>query len=75
MQLEYLSPEALCLQPTDLPTHKSTSWPQPKQHRWPFNSGLVRLLLTLPLFALKLPCQHHLLLAQAGCAGPLGAVF
>ena len=42
MQLEYLSPEALGLQPADLPRDRASSWPRPRQHRWPFSGGLVR---------------------------------
>ena len=42
VQLEYLSPEALGLQPADLPRDKTSWWPQPRQHRWPFDGGLVR---------------------------------
>ncbi len=39
VQLEYLDPEELGLQPADVPS--CGRWPHIRRHRWPFSGGLV----------------------------------
>lgn len=60
MQLEYLRPEQLQLQPGDLP--KKGRWPHIRAPRWPFNADLVSydLLLTsyLPLHLFAHTAMH-----------------
>ena len=53
MQLEYLRPEQLRLQPGDLP--KKGRWPHIRAPRWPFNADLVSY--DLPLTSNLLPAS------------------
>ncbi len=52
MQLEYLQPEQLGLQPSDLP--KQGRWPYIRAPKWPFSGDLV----SPPSFASWQPLQH-----------------
>jgi hypothetical protein len=52
VQLEYLPPDALGLQQSDVPS--VGTWPQIKDHRWPFNGNLVSLHVSSQCW-----CQQH----------------